>query len=58
MTTAKLYTFSYADMRTYLAALLFTLGNLALPQLFHLVPDGGKIWLPIYYPLHIHFHTK
>lgn len=49
MTTAKLYTFSYADMRTYLAALLFTLGNLALPQLFHLIPDGGKIWLPIYF---------
>ncbi len=49
MTTAKLYTLSYADMHTYLAVLLFTLGNLALPQLFHLVPDGGKIWLPIYF---------
>ena len=36
-------------MKTYLAASLFILGNLALPQLFHLIPQGGITWLPIYF---------
>jgi hypothetical protein len=25
------------------------LGNIALPQIFHLIPQGGIIWLPIYF---------
>ena len=25
------------------------MGNIALPQLFHLVPQGGVTWLPIYF---------
>lgn len=36
-------------MKTYLAASLFILGNVALPQLCHLVPQGGGILLPIYF---------
>lgn len=48
-TTVKLYTWNYAEARTYLASLLFVLGNIALPQLFHLVPQGGMTWLPIYF---------
>lgn len=48
-TTVKLYTWNYAEVRTYLASLLFVLGNIALPQLFHLVPQGGMTWLPIYF---------
>lgn len=48
-TTVKLYTFGYTEIRTYLVALLFILGNIALPQLFHLVPQGGVTWLPIYF---------
>lgn len=48
-TTVKLYTWNYAEARTYLASLLFVLGNIVLPQLFHLVPQGGMIWLPIYF---------
>ena len=48
-TTVKLYSLSYGNVKTYLAALLFVLGNLAMPQLFHLIPQGGVIWLPIYF---------
>lgn len=39
----------YADSRTYLFVLLFIAGNIALPQLCHLVLLGGKIMLPIYF---------
>lgn len=48
-TTVKLYTWNYAEVKTYLASLLFVLGNIALPQLFHLIPQGGMTWLPIYF---------
>ena len=48
-TTVKLYSLGYAEAKTYLATLLFVLGNIALPQLFHLIPQGGMIWLPIYF---------
>ncbi len=48
-TTVKLYSLGYAEAKTYLAALLFVLGNIALPQLFHLIPQGGMTWLPIYF---------
>lgn len=45
----KLYSFSYNEARTYIAAALFVLGNIALPQLCHLAPQGGMILLPIYF---------
>lgn len=48
-TTVKLYQWGYDEARTYLAALAFILGNIVLPQLFHLVPQGGVTWLPIYF---------
>lgn len=48
-TTVKLYSLPYSNMKTYLAASLFVLGNLVLPQVFHLIPQGGMIWLPIYF---------
>ncbi|MCD8185832.1 MAG: hypothetical protein LUD68_05050, partial [Rikenellaceae bacterium] len=48
-TPVKLYAFGYRETKTYLAALLFVAGNILLPQLFHLVPRGGLIWLPIYF---------
>lgn len=47
--TIKLYTLSYTDVRTYVMSTLFVLGNIVLPQLFHLVPQGGMMWLPIYF---------
>ena len=40
---------SAANVRTYLFAILFVAGNILLPQLCHLVPEGGKILLPIYF---------
>lgn len=38
-----------SNVRTYLFAVLFVLGNIVLPQLCHSIPDGGKILLPIYF---------
>lgn len=37
------------NYRTYLLSIAFVAGNLILPQLCHLIPDGGKILLPIYF---------
>lgn len=48
-TTVKLYSLPYNNAKTYLTALLFIAGNLVLPQLFHLIPQGGTTWLPIYF---------
>lgn len=39
----------WSDVRTYLYIVLFAVGNLLLPQLCHLIPSGGKIFLPIYF---------
>lgn len=47
--TVKLYSYDYSNVRTYLSASLFVLGNLLLPQLCHWVPQGGMILLPIYF---------
>lgn len=45
--TVKLYSLDYSNVKTYLIAALFIAGNMALPQLFHLIPQGGITWLPI-----------
>lgn len=45
----RLYTLGYREAKTYLVASLFVIGNIVLPQLFHLVPQGGVMWLPIYF---------
>ena len=45
----KLYSLKYNESKTYIAAALFILGNIALPQLCHMVPQGGMILLPIYF---------
>lgn len=50
-TTAKLYSLSLNNTNTYLIATVFIVGNLLLPQLAHLVPQGGFIFLPIYFSL-------
>ena len=47
--TIKLYSLQYSDIKTYLMALIFIAGNIILPQLCHLVPQGGITWLPIYF---------
>jgi thiamine transporter ThiT len=45
----KLYSLNYSEAKTYFFALLFVVGNIILPQLCHLVPGGGLVWLPIYF---------
>lgn len=51
MTTLSLHLESlpFSSLRTYLFAALFVVGNIVVPQLFHLVPGGGVTWLPIYF---------
>ena len=41
--------YNFASYRTYLAAGIFILGNIAVPQLCHLIPNGGLMFLPIYF---------
>lgn len=48
-TTVKLYSLKYNELKTYLFATLFVVGNILLPQLCHTVNMGGKVWLPIYF---------
>ncbi|WP_304953506.1 ECF transporter S component [uncultured Alistipes sp.] len=47
--TAKFRTLEFGEAKTYLVALLFVLGNIALPQLCHTLRMGGPTWLPIYF---------
>lgn len=47
-TTVRLHALGYSEVKTYLVAALFVAGNVLLPQLCHLLPHGGVIWLPIY----------
>ena len=47
--TVKLQTLQFSNYKTYIFALLFILGNIILPQIFHFVPQGGVTWLPIYF---------
>lgn len=47
--TVKLYSLGYGDVKAYLVAVLFAIGNILLPQMFHLIHQGGMIWLPIYF---------
>ncbi len=48
-TTLRLQSLPFDSAKTYLAAIIFILGNIVMPQLFHLVPQGGVTWLPIYF---------
>ncbi len=45
----RLYSLGYKEVKTYLFATLFVIGNIVLPQLCHLMPQGGLTWLPIYF---------
>ena len=47
--SVKLYSLKYNDTKSYIAVALFVLGNVLLPQLCHLMPQGGMVWLPIYF---------
>lgn len=45
----RLYNLGFSEIKTYLFVALFVAGNILLPQLCHLVPNGGHIFLPIYF---------
>jgi len=47
--SAKLYSLTYREVKTYLFSVLFIAGNIIFPQLSHLIPGGGLTWLPIYF---------
>ena len=47
--TVKLYSLPLVSARTLFAAVVFTAANIAFPQLVHLVPGGGFVFLPIYF---------
>ena len=49
VTSVKLYSLEYNRAKTYRVAALFVAGNILLPQLCHLLPQGGVTWLPIYF---------
>lgn len=46
-TSVKLYSWRYTEVRTWMAALLFVACNIVLPQLFHLLPQGGVVFAPL-----------
>lgn len=46
-TTARLYTLNYDEAKTYLWAIVFVACNMVLPQVFHLIPQGGVIFAPL-----------
>ena len=45
----RTYSLSLRSAQAWLLAGLFVVGNIALPQLCHLVPQGDLILLPIYF---------
>ena len=45
----KIYNYGLNELKTYLFVFLFVVGNILLPQLCHLIPNGGRIFLPIYF---------
>jgi hypothetical protein len=49
VSTTVLYKLNFTESKTYFWTVAFVIGNIALPQLFHLIPQGGLIFLPIYF---------
>ena len=43
----RLYAFGYTDWKTYLWTAVFIVCNMLLPQLAHLIPQGGIIFAPL-----------
>ncbi len=46
-TSVRLYALNYDEAKTYLWAAVFVACNLILPQLFHLIPQGGILFAPL-----------
>ena len=49
MKHANYKTLSLTNHSTYIFSSMFVIGNILLPQLCHLVPQGGLMLLPIYF---------
>ena len=49
MQHANYKTLSLTNHSTYIFSAMFVIGNILLPQLCHLVPQGGLMLLPIYF---------
>ena len=47
--TVKLYSLPLLSLNTLFAVMIFVGANIAFPQLVHLIPKGGLIFLPIYF---------
>ncbi|MCD8030187.1 MAG: ECF transporter S component [Bacteroides sp.] len=45
----RLHSLRYSESRTYLVVAALVAGNMFLPQLCHLIPQGGLTLLPIYF---------
>lgn len=45
----RIYNYGLNELKTYLFVLMFVAGNIILPQFCHLIPNGGRIFLPIYF---------
>lgn len=45
----NLYSLTFKETKTYLITSILIIGSLILPQLFHLIPNGGQIFIPIYF---------
>ena len=48
-TAVSVSRYGFTSLRTYVAAAIFIVGNIVVPQLCHLIPNGGLIFLPIYF---------
>lgn len=46
-TSVRLYALNYDEVKAYFLAAIFVLCNLVLPQVFHLIPQGGVIFSPL-----------
>jgi len=46
-TNARLYTLNFDEVKTYLWATVFVVCNMVLPQVFHLIPQGGIMFAPL-----------
>ena len=46
-TSVRLYTLSYDEVKTYVWAAVFVACNMVLPQVFHLIPQGGIVFAPL-----------
>lgn len=46
-TSVRLYALNFDEVKTYLWATVFVACNLVLPQLFHLIPQGGILFAPL-----------